>query len=108
MPGGRAEAGVKGGQSLMEKGRLGLGGDEDRSSGGGTYGGGGVDRQDINGYGLNRWEDNVANIILGTEYNDPLAYAPELEPHHPIVSILGGHRGQLEVERDRDTPDQSK
>ena len=28
--------------------------------------------------------------------NDPLAYAPGLEIHHPTMSMLGGHGGQLE------------
>ena len=28
------------------------------------------------GYELNRWEDTVANLILGTDPNYPLAYSP--------------------------------
>ena len=39
-------------------------------------GGGGEDGRDRNGDGLNRWEDNVANVILGTEPNVSLASAP--------------------------------
>ena len=46
-----------------------------------------------------RFEDTVANVILGTEPNAPLAYAPVLELHHPIMSMLGGHRGQLVREK---------
>ena len=44
-------------------------------------------------------EDTVVNITLGTDHNDPFAYAPRLEIHHPIMSILGAHRGQLGRER---------
>ena len=46
------------------------------------------------GYGdrFNWWGDNVANITLGTESNSPLSYAPLLEHHHPIMSILVGYR----------------
>ena len=39
-------------------------------------------------------EDTVVNINLGTDPNAPLAYAPVLELHHPIMSKFGGHRGQ--------------
>ena len=54
------------------------------------------------GYGRNgdgdgqmiRWEYTVANVILGTEPNAPLAYAPVLELHHPIMNMLGAHVGQ--------------
>ena len=46
---------------------------------------------------LIKWEDNVANITLGTEHNASLAYAPGLEPHHPIMSTLGAHGGQLYI-----------
>ena len=38
----------------------------------------------------------MANTSLGTEHNAPLTYAPGLELHHPIMSMLGGHGGQLE------------
>ena len=61
--------------------------------------GGGWDGQYGDGDGLNWWENNVVNIILGTESNSPLAYAPVLELHHIIISTLGGHGGQLERER---------
>ena len=33
-------------------------------------------------------------ITLGTEPDAPLAYAPGLELHHPIRSMLGVHGGQ--------------
>ena len=33
--------------------------------------------------------------------NVPLYYAPVLELHHLIMTIPGGHRGQLEIEIDR-------
>ena len=88
---------VTGEQSVVGEVRLGLGGDADGGSGGGTGGGGGgdgrygnIDRQ------LIRWEDNVSNLILGTDPNDPLAYDTGLELHHPIMSMLGGHVYQLE------------
>ena len=38
-------------------------------------------------------------ITLWTEPNDPLAYAPGLEVHHPIMSTLKAHGVQLERER---------
>ena len=41
--------------------------------------------------GLNRWEDNAANLILGMVPNVPLAYTPGLELHHQIISTLGGY-----------------
>ena len=53
------------------------------------------------GDGLLFWDDNVANVILGTEPNDNLAYAPGLELHHPIVSMIGGHGEPLEIDRER-------
>ena len=45
---------------------------------------------------ISRWEDNVANITLGTYNNAPLAYAPGLEHHHPIIIMLVDLEGQLE------------
>ena len=77
-------------------GRSGFGGDADSGSGGGTDRGGG-------GYGwygdrISRWGDNVAPITLGMEHNDPLAYYPGLELHHPITSTLGDTRGRLKRE----------
>ena len=47
-------------------------------------------------------KDTVANVILGTEPNSSLASAPGLELHHLIINMVGGHRGQLERERDRE------
>ena len=45
-------------------------------------------------------EDTVANVIFGTEHNAPLAYAPGLELHNPIMSMLGGAlRPVREIER---------
>ena len=68
--------------------------------GGGTYGEGVVEGQDGDGDRQKiRWEYTVSNIILGTEHNDPLAYAPVLKLCHPIMSILGGHKYWLERER---------
>ena len=73
----------------------------DGGSGGGT---GGADRghqQDGDGNGrIFRWEDTVANEISGTKPNDLLAYALGLKLHHPIMRMLGGKVGQLELERD--------
>ena len=45
--------------------------------------------------------DTVAVNNIGTEPNDPLAYAPGSEHHRPTMSNLGGHGGQLERERYR-------
>ena len=39
-------------------------------------------------------DDTIVNITLGTESNAPLAYAPVLELHQPIMSKLGEHGGQ--------------
>ena len=39
-------------------------------------------------------EDNILTTTLGTDPNLPLAYAPGLELHHPIMSKLGAHVGQ--------------
>ena len=86
---GGVEAGAKGVQSVAETGQGGCGGDEDVCSGGGTDGGGGGYGRDGDGDILSRWEGNVANLTLGTEPDDPLAYAPGLEHHHPIMSTLG-------------------
>ena len=46
------------------------------------------------------WEDNVANIILRTDPNDPLAYALVLELNYPNMSMLGGHVGRLDRDRE--------
>ena len=58
--------------------------------------GGGLYIWDGDGDIISRWEDNVANITLGMETNAPLAYAPGLEYHHPIISMIGYLEGQLE------------
>ena len=65
----------------------------DGGLGKGEDGGGGGDRWDVDRYRLSWWEDNVENFNLGTEPNAPLAYAPGLELHYPIISTLGGHIG---------------
>ena len=89
--------GVMGRQYVVGSVRLGLGGDADGGLGSGTGGVGGGDRQYGNGYGqLIRWEDTVANVFLGTEPNPHIAYNPGLELHHLIMSMLGGHRRQLD------------
>ena len=54
---------------------------------------------------LIRWGDTVSNAILGTDilgtdYNALLAYTLGLELHHPIIGMLGGHRGRLDRDRD--------
>ena len=76
--------------------------------GGGTDGGlGCLMDVGVGGYGrdrdrdvLRRWEDNLAHVTLGTEPNAPLAYAPVLENHHPVVIILGDPGGRLERKRE--------
>ena len=71
MSGGVSAAGVKGGQTVVGAGRLGLIGDADGGSGGRTYGGVRGDRLDGDGDRLNWWEDTVASLILGTDNNSP-------------------------------------
>ena len=56
------------------------------------------DIRDGDGDGLNWWGDNVSYVTLGTDPNYPLAYAPVLELHHPIMSKLWDPRGRLEIE----------
>ena len=75
MSGGRSAVGVEGDQAVVGAGQTGFGGDADGGSGGGTDGEGGGDRQDEERDGVNWWEDNVENIILGTYPNAPLAYS---------------------------------
>ena len=59
--------------------------------------GGGEDELESNGYGrIIRWDDAVSKVILGTDHNSPLFSAPGLELHCPIMSMLVGHRVQLE------------
>ena len=78
----------------MGSGSIGPGRGEYGSSGGGTGGGGGGDKRSvIVNRQLIRWEVTVTNLLLGTGPNVPLAYDLGLELSHPIMSILGGHRG---------------
>ena len=42
----------------------------------------------------------VATNTLGTETSDSIYYAPGLKPHRPNISMLGGHGGWLERERE--------
>ena len=85
---------------MVVTGRLGLGRGVDDGSVGGTGGGGERDRQDGDRYGLNMWSDTVANVILGTEPNDPLVYATLLEIHYLIMSMRWGQGGQLKRDRE--------
>ena len=87
--------GVKGGQAVAVIRRLGLGRDTDGGSGGGMNRGWVEYGQDGDGYAINMCKDTVANIIFGTEPNDPLASAPGLELHHLTMSMLGGKGGRL-------------
>ena len=93
---GIAEARVKVDQALVGAGHIGCGVDVDGVSGGGTDGGERGYGQEVYGYRLSRWEDNVAHVTLGVEPNAPLAYAPVLEHHHPIMSMIGYPGGRLE------------
>ena len=87
-------------QAVVGSGRPGLVGCVYGSFGGGT----GVGEV---GYGwdedrdrrLIRWEVTVANAILGKEPYSLPAYAPVLELHHMIMSMIGGTGGRLEIER---------
>ena len=101
MSGGGAEAGVKGVQAVVVAGHNLFGGDADGGLGGGTDRGGAGYKQDGYRDGLSRWEDNIAHINLGTEPNDPLAYALVLELHHPIITKVGEHKFRLERNRER-------
>ena len=105
MSDSETEAGDKGGKYVVEKGRFLFGGYADGGSGGGTYGGGGGGGRDGDGYGrLIKWEYTVAKITLGWETIDHLAYATGLEPHHPIMSTLGAHGGDLERDTESNYP----
>ena len=44
----------------------------------------------------------VANTTLGTNPHATLAYATHLEIYHQNMSILGGHGGQIQIERERE------
>ena len=57
--------------------------------------------RDGDGYEVNRWEDTVSKIILGTDPNDLLVCDTILELHHLIMSMSGGYGGWLERERDK-------
>ena len=46
------------------------------------------------------WDNTVAKPILGMETNATLDFALGLEPHHLIMSMLGGHGGRLEIGRE--------
>ena len=92
---GGEETGDMGVQSVVITGRVGCGGDVDGSLGGGTDRGGGGYGRDEGGDRLSRWDDNVANVTLRTEPNDPLEYTTGLEHHHPIMSTLGEPRSRL-------------
>ena len=97
VSGGGAVYGVNSGQVVVVTGQIGLGQDVDGGLGGITDRGRGRDIYDGDKYGINRWEDNVANVILVTEHNAPLAYAPGLELHHLIMSNLGRHGGRIYI-----------
>ena len=78
-------------QAVVGSGRLIIGRDADRSSGGRTGVEGGGYELYRHGYGqLVRWEDNLSNVILGADPNSPLSYALVLELHHPTMSMFGG------------------
>ena len=62
--------------------------------------GGGGYRRERDRDGLSWWEDNVAQVNLGKEPNDYIAYALGLEHHHPIMSTLVDTGGRLEREVD--------
>ena len=100
VSGGGVETRAKDIQAMVGTGWGGCGRDTDSGSGGETDGGGGGYGLDGDRDVLNWWEDNVANINLGTEPNYPLDYAPGLEHHHPIISTLGEPGGRLYIERD--------
>ena len=79
---GEAETGATGIQVEVGAVNIGCGGNAAGGLGGGTDKGGGGDGQDSNRDGrLIRWEYTVANAILGTGPNAPIAYALLLELH---------------------------
>ena len=90
VSGDEAAAGIKGGQSVVGSGRLGIGEDAGGSSGGYKDGGGGVYGWGGDGYRLHMWEDTLANTILGMEPNDTIDCDPRLELKHLLMSMLGG------------------
>ena len=50
---------------------------------------------------MEEWTGGYCRVFntLGTEPSDPLAYGPGSEHHRPIMSIIGGHGGRLEIDR---------
>ena len=80
-------------------GRLEIGQDAINGSGGRIDGGRGVEGQNGDRYGINRWEDTVANVILRKDPNAPLDSALVLEIQHPNMKILGRYGGRLNRER---------
>ena len=99
MSSSRAETGATVLQAVVGSGRGGRGWDADGVLGGGTDRGGGGYGWDRNGCGpIIRWDYTVANVILGTKPNATLDFSPGLESQHPIMSMLGGHRGRLDRE----------
>ena len=94
VSGGVEVSGVTGVQTVEGAERTGLGGYLDGGSGGGMGGGGGGDGWDGDGDGkLVRWEDTAADVILATEPNAHLEYAPGLELHHMTMIMIGFHVG---------------
>ena len=96
VPGGGVDTESKGVQEVVVTKQGGCGREEDNWSGGGIDGSIGVCIWDGEGYIISWWEDNVANITLGTETHAPLDYDPGLEHHLPIISMIGELEGQLE------------
>ena len=97
MSGLGATSGVKDGELVVGEGKLGLGWDAYVGSGVRVDEGGRGDGRYGGGYRLNRWEDTVANAILGTESNNILAYHPVLEIYQPIMSTLEGYGVRLYI-----------
>ena len=75
VSGGGAEAEVKDVQTVVISVSIGNGGYLEGGLGGRMDRGSEEGRRDGYGDRLNHWEDNVANIILGTKLNAHLAYA---------------------------------
>ena len=81
VSGGEADTGDTGIQAALGSGRDGCGGDANGGLGGRTERGAGGDGRDGDGDGqLIRWEYTVANVILGTEPNAPLAVNKQGKP----------------------------
>ena len=76
MSGSGEAYGITGGQAVAGTGNIGLGEYVEDGSGGGPGGGGGGYGREGDGDRLIMWEDNTANVILGTDNNAPLDYAP--------------------------------